>query len=199
MGAHTLCGQCNSDTGAWYGNSYVSWAQQGMELAQYAAKAPSLVYTFRIHPLQVLKQIVCIFMSTNGAEFAEKHPDLVKFVLDKHARFINPTTRIYTYYSLSPRVRQTGVTAAGSFDSAGFRIMSEFVFVPFGYLMSFDSTPPDDRLCEITGFNRFSYDDWHEINLRLPVLPIYTYFPGDYRDKATVMRQVEMSRAKGER
>src|SRR5690606_11811805 len=98
MGEYTLCGKCNSDTGAWYGNAYVAWAQQGMDLAKYTAEAPSFAYTFRIHPLQVLKQIVCIFLSANGPEFAGKHPDLVRFVLNKHAQFMNPTTKIYVYY-----------------------------------------------------------------------------------------------------
>jgi hypothetical protein len=195
MGDYTLCGKCNSDTGAWYGHSYVAWAQQGMELAKYTAQAPSLGYTFRIHPLQVLKQIVCIFLSANGGEFADKHADLVKFVLDKRAQFINPTTRIYAYYSLSGRVRKTGVAAAGSFDGGPFRVISEFAFVPFGYLMTFNSEPPDNRLCDITGFNRFSYDDWQEIYIRLAILPIYTYFPGDYRDKATVLQQIQQSRS----
>ena len=195
MGEYTLCGKCNSDTGAWYGNAYVSWAQQGMEIAKYAAIAPSLAYTFRIYPLRVLKQIVCIFMSANGAQFADKHPDLVKFVLSKHAQFIMPTTKIYAYYSVSPRVRTTGVAVSGDFSSGSFRVMSEFAFVPFGYLMTFDSDPPDRRLCDITGFSKFSYDDWQEIHVRLPVLPIYTYFPGDYRDKETVLRQVQEAKA----
>jgi hypothetical protein len=137
-------------------------------------------------------------MSANGEGFAESHPDLVKFVLSKRAQFINPTTRIYAYYSVSPRVRKTGVAASGSFDGGRFRVMSEFAFVPFGYLMTFNSTPPDERLCDITDFNRFSYDDWQEVHIRLPILPIYTYFPGDYRDKATVLRQVQASRSAAE-
>lgn len=199
MGAHTLCGKCNSDTGAWYGSSYVAWVRQGMELAEYSAQAPSLSYTFRIHPLNVLKQIICMFMSTNGSQFAQKHPDLVKFVLGKRAQFINPKTRIFAYHSLSPRVRQTGVSVAGDFHGGTFCTMSEFVFAPFGYLMTFDSPPPDSRLTDITGFNQFHIDDWHEINLKLAVLPIYTYLPGDYRDKATVLRQIEASKLQADR
>jgi hypothetical protein len=77
--------------------------------------------------------------------------------------------------------------------------MSEFAFVPFGYLMTFNSEPPDQRLCDITAFNQFSYDDWQEIHIRLAILPIYTYYPGDYRDKATVVRQIQESRPGTER
>jgi len=138
-------------------------------------------------------------MSATGAGFADKHPDLVKFVLNKHSQYINPKTRIFAYYSLSPRVRKTGVAASLTLGDGPPRVMSEFAFVPFGYLMTFDSQAPDKRLCDITDFNKFSYDDWQEIHARLPILPIYTYFPGDYRDKATVLREAQESRAAAER
>jgi len=33
-GAYTLCEDCNSRTGHWYGSSYVKMAKQGMQLLQ---------------------------------------------------------------------------------------------------------------------------------------------------------------------
>jgi hypothetical protein len=44
-------------------------------------------------------------------------------------------------------------------------------------------TPPDPRLFDISAFSRFSYQDYLSIPMRLPVLPIYTFYPGDYRSQ----------------
>ena len=63
FGAYTLCEKCNNDTGSWYGDAFVGWAHQGMEIFTYTQGFPSLYYAFRIYPLQLIKQIVCMFFS----------------------------------------------------------------------------------------------------------------------------------------
>ena len=47
--------------------------------------------------------------------------------------------------------------------------------------MTFNSNPPDNRLCEITFFSKFSYNEFKIINLDLKVLPTHLAYPGDYR------------------
>jgi len=44
--------------------------------------------------------------------------------------------------------------------------------------------PPESGFCEISGFSRFSYMEWRDgITMKLPLMPIYTGFPGDYRTR----------------
>jgi hypothetical protein len=69
--------------------------------------------------------------------------------------------------------------------------MSEIAFPPLGYLMTIESIPPDNRLIDISFMARFHYHDWKHIALRLPVLPIYTFIPGDYRDREHVLLKVK--------
>ena len=214
VGDHTLCEKCNNDTGGWYGDAFAEWAHRGMDLLGYAQGHPSLYYTFHIYPLRVIKQIVCMFFSTNDDRFRYNHPDLVKFVLNKHERLLNPKIRIFAFYSASPRRRYVGgATKAeidpdeinpdtidsflskirGDFDIG--RGLSELAFPPIGYLMTFDSEPPDSQLVDISFFARYTYDDWTSIALRLPALPVYTYFPGDYRDYEQVRRDRESNQS----
>jgi len=89
-GSYTLCEKCNTTTGAWYGPAYAEWAHQAFRLLSLTRGAPTLCYQFRIFPLRVLKQIICIFFSANGPGFGEVHPDLVKFVLNREDRDLKP-------------------------------------------------------------------------------------------------------------
>ncbi|MGB9647454.1 MAG: hypothetical protein WCB44_20365, partial [Stellaceae bacterium] len=79
-GASTLCVKCNSDTGHWYGTAYADWAAQAMRILLGTSGRPSLEYPFRLFPLRVLKQVVCMFFSINSPLFHTRQPDLVRFV-----------------------------------------------------------------------------------------------------------------------
>ena len=74
------------------------------------------------------------------------------------------------------------------------RVISEIAFPPFGYLMAFGSTPPDERLVDISFMAKYRYNDWKDIALPLPVLPVYTMYPGDYRNRDTVLKEAAEDR-----
>jgi hypothetical protein len=108
-GAHTLCESCNSRTGSWYGSSYAEWAEQGMNVLRWTRGRASLSYGYRIFPLRVLKQIVCMFVSANSQGFRDLHPELEAFALfetemdgavtkDKRARRLNVAVLVATLF-----------------------------------------------------------------------------------------------------
>lgn len=72
--------------------------------------------------------------------------------------------------------------------SAKTFIVSEVIFPPFGFLMTVDSPTPEERLCDISGFSEFAYKDWRTLSMKLPVMPVYTIYPGDYRSREQVHR-----------
>lgn len=189
-GGYTLCGNCNSNTGAWYGNAFVDWAYQGLRISRYAATAPTLVFIFRIFPLRVIKQIICMFFSVNHPGFHKAHEDLVRFVLNKHMKYLDPKKRIFVYFNDSNRVRQFSITAKFNINSAeGIKLFSEVSFPPFGYLMCIDSEPPDRRIVDISYFSEYGYNEYTDVTLRLPKLPVYTPIPGDYRGRDEVIKE----------
>lgn len=182
-GGYAFCGGCNSDTGGWYARAYVDWAYQGMRMSDHAARAPSLYFPFKIFPLRVIKQILCIFFATSDEGFRQHRPDLVRFLLNKHETGIRPDTRIYGYYNSTGRVRQTGRTVRTTFGSMrDFEVLSEFSFRPWGFVLAESPRVPDTRLVDLTGFAKFAYSDECAVALQIPILSVVTPFPADYRN-----------------
>ena len=198
-GANTLCGKCNNNTGAWYGNAYLDWAWQGMRFSGFSLQTPSLYFTFQLFPLRIMKQIICMFFSVNHDQFHKVQPELQKFVLDKESRYFDSKIRIYAYYSKSQRLRTSGIVGKVAFGGSGggTELYSEISFPPWGYLMCIDSPPPDKRLIDISFFNSYRYNDWKDLSLNIPILPVETWIPGDYRSRSEVTEQVRASKATG--
>ncbi len=193
-GGYTLCERCNNVTGSWYGPAFIEWAYQGMGILQHTESRPSLYYPFHICPLRVIKQIICMFFSANSDKFHQAQPDLVRLVLNQETRGLDPKIRIFVYFNASGRSRMTGVAAAMNIFTGTVQVISEISFPPFGYVMALSSRPSDERLVDISFMADFRYKDWKDVSLKLPVLPIYTMYPGDYRDRATVLREADESR-----
>ena len=186
MGAFTLCPDCNNRTGSWYGPAYIDWAVQGAMLLAKAGAEPTLAYPYWVFPLRVFKQILCMFFSCNGPDFRDAHPDLARFVLDRDRVYIDTSIRVFAYLHPTGTVRKTGIASMLNLARHEVRVLSDLAFPPFGYLMTVDSEPTDDRLVDLSFFARFRPDDFKDLFLRLPVLPVSTYFPGDYRTREEV-------------
>lgn len=189
MGRHTLCERCNSITGHWYGGRFVDWCYQGMDILIRTQGRPSLFYMNYLFPLAVIKQIVSMFFSVNGERFQEVNQELVHFVLNRDAKYLSPRYRLFVYYNLEGRFRSVGVTGLGGSADGGFSVVSEISYPPFGYLMTLDSEPPDQRLFEVTHFTRYDYEEFAAVELRLPVLPTHLMYPGDYRTREEILQQ----------
>jgi len=132
-----------------------------------------------------------MFFSANGPQFRKANSDLVRFVLNKEARYLRPEIRIYIYYNLSGVSRQSGVAGLLNIEKGRHHTFSEIAFFPLGYVMTIESDVPDNRPIDVSFFANYAYNDWKEFSFSLPVLPIYTYFPGDYRSRDEVLKSQE--------
>ena len=173
-GEYTLCERCNNRTGEWYGQAYAWWARQGLESLKVVDRPTRLYFNFRIFPLRVIKQIVCMLFSVHDLELRKHHPELVKFVLDPRQKYLNPDICIYAYLNLGGHGRYIGgavkfelneddvnldtlhdmVSEANRRGSQG-RVMSEIGCQPIGYIVSYDPIPPDARLVNISYFANY--------------------------------------------
>jgi hypothetical protein len=168
-----------------------------MEVGKATHGYPTLIYPFSIFPLRVIKQILCMFFTANGIEFGRAHPDLVKLVLNRDAKFLPSNIRVYAFYALSNRARSAGITGLLRFagDRQGSCLLSEVTFPPFGFVMTVDSEPPDRRLYDISSFAEYEYKDWYAgVGMRLPIFSVYTPYPGDYRPRDQILAGVQLSR-----
>jgi hypothetical protein len=132
-----------------------------------------------------------MFFSVNSPEFREGHPYLEKFVMNRHLRGLPPEIRLFCFLHQGPMSRQIGVAGMAGLGTGETTVLSEIAFPPYGYVLCFSSKPPDERLIDITIFANAGLDDRREFHLRLPVLPVNTAFPGDYRSADQVQREAQ--------
>jgi hypothetical protein len=67
-------------------------------------------------------------------------------------------------------------------QGASSKVVSELVTRPFGYVLTFSSRAPDDRLVDISFFADSLEAEVKEFSLPLPMLPVYSKFPGEERN-----------------
>ena len=202
LGRYTLCESCNNSTGSWYGGAFIDWALQSMNILKYTDNQPSLYYRLCIFPLRVIKQIACMMFSVNTDEFRCYHQDLVKFVLEKKKRYLSPNIRFFAFYNAEGFRMSGGMVKVktnnfnmNSLDGLGESVdrmrtkiethhaISELGFPPLGYGLTFESELPDPRLVDISYFAKYRYEDQCSIELQLPVLPVDSPYPTDYRTR----------------
>jgi hypothetical protein len=190
-GRHSLCAKCNNDTGTRYGAAYVDFARLAMILLHRSNGTMKLAYPYGIFPLRVLKQIVVMFFSTCGPSPRKAHPDLVGFVLNRSQRYFPQNVQIWAYLHdpvESISTRQSGVT--GMMKPDGEYVFSEIAFPPFALIMSFNAEPVRQELCNLTHFHLGGIDTWDVEYLKMLVLPVVSFFPGDFRTATEIQQSM---------
>lgn len=182
-GGYTLCDSCNNNTGDWYARAFVDFTHQGYEYLYYLKTYSTAHVTFRISPLKVIKQILTMFCSACGPDFARKNPKVPKYLLDRQSLEYPGQFVFLSFYDKATSVasRQSGISGRLDLESSKSMIYSEISFPPFNLVLSFTPEPPDSRLCDITRFSNYGLDEKAEISLALVNLPVSTYLPADYR------------------
>jgi hypothetical protein len=193
MGGYTLCERCNTLTGHWYGNAFIEWCYQGLDILIRAEGRPSLIYLNHVLPLRVIKQVVTMFFSACGPEFRDGCEELVDFVLNPERRYLPPEFGFYVYYNIEGTYRYSSMATLVKLYEDRYSEFSEITFPPYGYVMTFDSPPPDPRLYSISHFARYDYDEFRTFGMKLPMLPTFLSMPGDYRTRD----QIEIDSIKG--
>lgn len=197
MGAHTLCGSCNNNMGGWYARAFVEWCYRGMAILEASGGNPKLVYAHHMYPLRVIKQIIAMFFSVHhdGWRLRRHNQELVRLLLNKEGKGLPPGYRVYAYFNCVGTYRSNAVSAWVDIYTGENSTFAEITFPPFGYVMTFDSKPPDKRLFDITHFAYMDYREQRSIFLDLPVLPTHLGFSGDYRTKAEIYRDARLNDA----
>ncbi len=186
-GKHTLCVSCNNNTGSWFAAAYVAFAKQAMPAAHTNSNDVRRVRGYSIQPLNVLKQILTMFCSACGPNFAEKHPALVRYLLNPESREY-PNTRFRIGAALfdvahSTAARQSGISGRMNSESGKNETFSEISYPPFNFVLSLTGDFPDSRLVDITWMNEFSHRERSYVFLPLLALSVNTYLPAVYSGK----------------
>lgn len=191
-----LCLECNGQlTGSHYVPAYSDFVRQAFILLQKGVPIrPSGFGTFefsKIRPLRIVKQAVAMFLGINAPEIGDAQPELREFVMRKEQRGLSPTKyglymyiaggQLSRYCGLSVRLRGFGT------ESRSIRSVSELTSFPLGFLLEIDPKEKEKQLTDILFFaNKFDFEEEADIRQDLPVKPVNTMFPLDYRSQKEV-------------
>lgn len=179
---NSLCRACNMHCGDNYVSSFKDWCVQGMTILDKAKSSGEAIYVpYELYPLRVLKEIATMFLAINDYPMGTMHAELARFVLDPQKVYLSPAYRFFTYYNTGGRLRAEKLKGIGNIDTGKFSFVSEIAYPPFGYLLTFDTDPPDTRVVEISHFSRYDFNDKVRRWMRLPLLRTEVPIAGDYR------------------
>jgi hypothetical protein len=195
-GGYTLCEQCNNNTGSWYGAEYAVWAKQGLErlLRIPAYEENPFFIPFWGHPLRFLKQVITMFFSVNGEKFADIHPALVKFVLDRRATGLPPEYRVNLVLVRGGFARNSGLSGMMNTLTGSSELAAEIAHYPFALRLILDEVH-GERRGAIEHFAQFGPDEIREVWLYTVAGHVATKFPGDYRSRERVDQEASQSGA----
>ena len=180
-GGYTLCEDCNNKTGVWYASDFADFVHQGMSIIR-ELKTPSRLIKgiYQIKPLNVLKQILTMFMSTDKSGYLRSKTDLIDFILHKEKTGLPTIYEVYLYSTLSTKYRMFGFSWIAD-EIMGWQKWSEINFKPFGYLLAEESGPAHEYMCNISKFGNFSYDERVFVELTTGYLHIDSEWIGTYK------------------
>ena len=185
VGRFSLCGRCNNRTGSVYGTEFVAWCKEAVRFWDALERVRSeskVTFSAFTYPLRVGKQILVMFATVNGPGWFERNPALRKLVQDKETRGLPDSYHCYLYLASGPRsFRWTGFVSSGDLHNNSFSTFSEFCYPPFGYVICAESEPPHESMRNIDDLFRYGFGERAEVSLELPILPVESYLPGDYR------------------
>jgi hypothetical protein len=128
-----------------------------------------------------------MIFSANSPEFAAKNQDLVRFVLNKRARWLPPKYDVYMTLLRGKHSRMSGVSGMMRFEKGDHVVLSEVAHPPFGIVMTFESPPLRD-FGRITHFAGYAYDDERDVTVLMNTGEIYSPYPDDNRGPASFGR-----------
>ncbi len=188
--SRVFCDDCNRRTGSWYGDEFARWSRWGLSildgLRQPSPPAPTI---FTGHPLRIVKQILSTMVASSPG-LVDRRPDIAEFVLSREQTRPLGWIRLKTFLCPTRTGRITGIAVA---VKAGGQphILVEFALRPFGYVLTLAGEPLDPRPVDISWFTACHYDERCPVAFaELPILPTHEVYPGDYRTRAEIARDV---------
>jgi len=181
-GNYTLCKECNNNTGDWYVKEYVKFANEigyiltskiNMKIAKGIVIDSDKLYFQRI-----IKQILCMFLSTIQLEYAMEFKDIRKYVLKRdEINFNTNKYRVSMYLLKKYEISHSGVIASliKDNDKAIVRKVAVMNLYPIGFILEIDPTKkqiPDTT--NITCFTKLGYNELRKVVMTFSITEKYS-------------------------
>lgn len=202
-GGITICKHCNEYSGQFYVPEFARFVTAGFGVLHHLGEStidgadqslePPLVVEFntgQMRALPVVKQIVASLLAVNAPTFAQAHPALVDFVLDRQRTGLPGNYHLYLSLFAGPVGRFVGLGVQIDTASGQSVFLTEVAYPPYAYLLTVDSEPRQP-VGDIGVWASRGFDDVQDDRLRLTLGFGHTPYPGDYRSMARVKAESE--------
>jgi hypothetical protein len=195
MGRYSLCHTCNNNTGSWYGDAYIYFANVAHDAICNCSDSDANGITFQgVYPLRFVKQVLSMFCSICDPGAPALEP-IRKFVLDKDAVGLDKSKyKLCMYFTNSTIYKQTGYIVSMKSTSAGMEMMalSEITAYPFGFILYFDPTESwHYHGIDITPLVDYGYNDICDISMLWKVEEMNDIIPESYRSKDQIKQCIK--------
>jgi len=189
-GFKTVCKNCNNFLGSKYVKDYKFFTEEGIKRIYDRVNDYIETSNFiKIRPLNIIKQIIAMFLAINPPGMGKKNNELRTFVLNPEKKEFNTEKYgIYIYFLKGNILKFIGIS--GLIRSRKTTVLSELAFPPFGFILEIN--PPEGykeeyNVCNIAEIaNDYSYNEVADIKLKIPILETNTIFPADFRTKMEI-------------
>ena len=191
MGRYSLCATCNNNTGSWYGDAYVYFANVvHAAITNCSDKDPDGITIQGVYPLRFVKQVLSMFCSICNSDAPSFEP-IKKFVLDKDAVGLDKNKyKLCMYFTRSTVYKQTGLMVSMKSTPVGIEIMTlaEITAYPFGFILYLDPFETwDYKGTDITACADCGYDDRCNISMPWKIEEMNDIFPESYRSREEII------------
>jgi hypothetical protein len=188
MYVRSVCADCNSRCGRLYGGGYVDLVRRIAERIGDVQEFHTISILGVKRPLAILKQVVYQFVSANGPGFVRANDWVAPFVKNSRNQSIPPDVGIYLFASNSRGARKSGISSHVDLTTTSkINVVAEFSFWPLGTVMSFGHLA-HRGLAPIHHWVEHPFDYKGSVDLHLPVNPIHSAYPVDFRSESQIIR-----------
>ena len=181
-GNYTLCKDCNNNTGDWYAKEYIKFANEiGYILTNQidlnTAKGIGLD-SDKLYFQRIIKQILCMFLSTIQPEYAMTFNDIREYVLNKESTAFNDKKyRVSMYLLKNYEISHSGVVGllVKENNQTVIRKVAVMNLYPIGFILEID--PPKKTIPDTTNITKFTtlrYDELQNVVMTFSITEKYS-------------------------
>lgn len=199
MGGYTLCEKCNNLTGEWYARDYINFVNVVRYVLDNKLDTTKVeafeVQIKNMYPLRIIKQILCMFVSTMHPEFLDANQELREYILDKDSQNLDKTKYRISMYALKEHRNQwSGLNVM--FSENSLRTVAYMDLYPLGFILELN--PSEEKFKYVQDITNiatdYEYNFKGTIHMTLNILERNTIFPADFRTKEEIIKQSENSK-----
>ena len=181
-GNYTLCQECNNSTGDWYAKEYIKFANEIGYLLTNKIDINSVkgiwLDTNKLYFQRIIKQILCMFLSTIQPEYAMEFEDMREYVLNKNSTVFNDKKyRISMYLLKNYEISHSGILGflLNNNGQTIIRKVAVMNLYPIGFILEID--PPKTEIEDTTNITKFTtlkYDELQNVVMTFTITDKYS-------------------------